>query len=101
LDELLGSGKCRGADGLVSYYAERITSAPSHVLTIHAEAEGMAWAEWFDRLLGELAGKGVTFIRLREIADAALADQARVSRCELRMVELPGRAGTVALQMPI
>jgi peptidoglycan/xylan/chitin deacetylase (PgdA/CDA1 family) len=98
LDELLGSAECRSADDLARSYAERITTAPSHVLTIHAEAEGMGWAEWFDKLLGELAGKGVTFIRLREIADAALADPARVPRCELRMGEIPGRAGQVSLQ---
>ena len=101
LDELLGSGECRTRDDFTRYYVERITVGPSHVLTIHAEAEGMAWAEWFDKLLGELAGKGVTFMRLRETADALLADPARVPRCELRMGELPGRAGTVALQMPI
>lgn len=99
LDELLGSGGCRSEDDLACHYVGRIMAAPSNVLTIHAEAEGMAWAEWCDQLLGELAGKGVTFVRLCEIADASLADPARVPHCELRMGEIPGRAGQVALQI--
>ncbi len=99
LDELLGSGECRTPDDLTRYYAERIGAGPPHVLTIHAEAEGMAWVEWFDGLLGELAGKGVTFVRLRDIADDALADPTHVPRCEVRMGELPGRAGRVAVQI--
>lgn len=98
LDELLGSGKCHTRDDFTRYYIERIMVGPSHVLTIHAEAEGMAWAEWFDKLLGELAGKGVTFIRLREIADTAFAERDCIPRCELNMGYLPGRSGQVALQ---
>ncbi len=98
LDELLGSGECRNGDELSGYYIGKITTGHSHVLTIHAEAEGMGWAEWFDKLLGELASKGVSFARLREIADTALATPSRIPHCELTMGELPGRAGGVAIQ---
>ena len=98
LDELLGSGTCHGADDLTRYYVDRITAARSHIITIHAEAEGLAWAEWFDTLLGVLQGKGVKFMRLREIAEDSLANPDRVSHCELIMGDLPGRAGLVAIQ---
>jgi peptidoglycan/xylan/chitin deacetylase (PgdA/CDA1 family) len=98
LDELLGSGECSGGDELSRYYIGKITTGPSHVLTIHAEAEGMGWAEWFDKLLGELASKGVAFKRLREIADTALTNPSNIPRCNLTMGELPGRAGRVAVQ---
>lgn len=100
LDELLGAGVCRGADELARYYEERISSADGHVLTVHAEAEGMGWASWFDGLLGSLARRGIAFARLREIADRTLADRDRVPRCRLAMAELPGRAGAVACQGP-
>jgi len=98
LDELLGSAECRGAGDLTRYYMDRMSTPGSHVLTVHAEAEGMAWAEWFDRLLDELARSGGIFTQLRDIADAALAYPSRIPRCELGMGELPGRAGRVAIQ---
>ncbi|MEI6632997.1 MAG: polysaccharide deacetylase family protein [Chlamydiota bacterium] len=98
LDELMGSGLCRGAEDLARHYLDRIASADLHVLTVHAEAEGMRWAGWFDGLLGELLRRGVRFSRLREIAEGALADPGRAPRCTLGMGELPGRAGAVACQ---
>lgn len=98
LDEILGSGECCNGDELNRYYVGKITADRSHVLTIHAEAEGMAWADWFDKLLVELTSKGVTFTRLRAIADAALSNTSRIPRCDLVMGELPGRAGRVAVQ---
>jgi peptidoglycan/xylan/chitin deacetylase (PgdA/CDA1 family) len=98
LDELMGSGVCRGAEDLMRHYLDRIAAADLHVLTVHAEAEGMGWAGWFDGLLGELLRRGVRLSRLREIAEGALADPGRVTCCALGMEELPGRAGVVAIQ---
>lgn len=98
LDELMGSGVCRGAEDLTRHYLDRIAAADLHVLTVHAEAEGMGWAGWFDGLLGELLRRGVRFSRLREVAEDALAEPGRVPRCGLRMGELPGRAGAVGCQ---
>jgi peptidoglycan/xylan/chitin deacetylase (PgdA/CDA1 family) len=98
LDELLGSGRCREPEEATRFYLERIIEKASSVLTVHAEAEGMGWAEWFDHLLGALAAKGVSFVRLRDIAATAVADPGSIPHCELRMGELPGRAGPVAVQ---
>ncbi|MCX6353632.1 MAG: polysaccharide deacetylase family protein [Candidatus Aureabacteria bacterium] len=98
LDELLGSDTFHGADDLTRYYLDRIAVPSLHIITIHAEAEGMAWVKWFDALLGVLQGKGVQFMRIREIAEDSLADPDRVSHCELLMGNLPGRAGLVAIQ---
>lgn len=98
LDELMGSGACRGAGDLTRHYLDRIARAKLHVLTVHAEAEGMGWAGWFDGLLDELLRRGVKCVRLREIAEGALADNARIPHDTLRMDELPGRAGRVGCQ---
>ncbi|NLW93507.1 MAG: 4-deoxy-4-formamido-L-arabinose-phosphoundecaprenol deformylase [Chlamydiae bacterium] len=98
LDELLGSGACASPDDLSRLYLDRISARGRHVLTVHAEAEGMGWAGWFDRLLGELARRGVCFSMLGEIADEALGRPETIPRCALEMGELPGRAGLVAIQ---
>lgn len=101
LDELMGSGECRGPDELSRRYLELTAPEGAHVLTVHAEAEGMGWAGWFDALLGELMRRGTRFVRLSEIAEDALADPARVPRCVLAMAEIPGRAGAVGCRGPI
>lgn len=99
LDELLGSGSCRSPQSLTDFYLEKICASGWHVLTVHAEAEGMSWADWFSGLLDALARRGVRIVMLREMAETALAARERIPRCELRMGEIPGRAGLVALQM--
>ena len=99
LDELLGSGACASQDDLSRLYLERISTRGRHVLTVHAEAEGMGWADWFDRLLAELLCRGVCFSTLGEIADEALNCPETIPRCALEMGELPGRAGLVATQL--
>ncbi|MDD5555799.1 MAG: polysaccharide deacetylase family protein [bacterium] len=97
LDELLGSGACRDAGDLLRYYAGAIGRPGTHVLTVHAEAEGMGWAGWFEALLDDLASRGVRLATMREIAEEALAVPDRIPRREIRMAEIPGRAGPVAV----
>lgn len=98
LDELLGIGELSDPDEVKKYYTDKISSVPMSVLTVHAETEGMSWADWFDGLLGELELPGVRFQRLRDIADNALKERENIPRCELSMGALPGRAGLVAIQ---
>jgi len=98
LDELLGAGECRDRAGLTGYYLGQMEGPRPQVLTVHAEAEGMAWSEWFAALLDEIASRGIRFCGLMEMAKSALADRGRVPACELEMGNIPGRAGLVALQ---
>jgi peptidoglycan/xylan/chitin deacetylase (PgdA/CDA1 family) len=100
LDELMGSGACRGAEELERFYLERIAAEGTHVLTVHAEAEGMGWAGWFDGLLSGLALRRVRFLRLCDVAAEALATPGAAPRCLLEMSEIPGRAGSVACRGP-
>jgi undecaprenyl phosphate-alpha-L-ara4FN deformylase len=98
LDEILAQGKLNTPSQLIAYYMDRITSSPSSVLTVHAEAEGIGWAEWMDDLINDLKSGGVSFMPLREIALSCLRKKESIPRCELRMGNLPGRASPVAIQ---
>ncbi len=99
LDELLADARPGGPRETGDYYLGKIISSKLNILTIHAEAEGIGWSDWFDKLIVALKDKGVSFAPLRDIALSCLREKRSVPRCELRMVNIPGRAGPVAIQV--
>ncbi|MDO4952876.1 MAG: polysaccharide deacetylase family protein [Synergistaceae bacterium] len=64
-----------------------------NVVTVHAEMEGISKAGVLDRFLTLCKDRGTEFFTLGEYAA-----QAPLSRCEVVMGNLTGRAGTLAVQ---
>lgn len=91
-DEILGENGVT-PDNLHDFYSNNLKSG-LNVITIHAELEGNAIRQSFIRLLERLRQEGVHFITLGQAAHSIDA----VPACEMRMGEIPGRAGNVAIQ---
>lgn len=99
LDEMIG------LDGVtVSNVADRLLELsrdppPSgHVFTLHAELEGMKLAPVLERLLEGWRALGYRLTSLREYFES-LPDK-NLPRHETAVGQVPGRAGTLALQGP-
>ena len=97
LDELIG------VDGItadnVAEHVLGLTATPApggHVYTLHAELEGMKLAPVFEKLLAGWHAQGYALLALRDYAEGL--DLARLPRHIVLDGEIPGRAGTVALQ---
>jgi peptidoglycan/xylan/chitin deacetylase (PgdA/CDA1 family) len=100
LDELIGRPNLEGTD-LTQHMLGLIRRPPGQdVLTIHAEVEGRAWAEWFAGLLQKLAAEGLEFITLADLHQRIMLEGNAVSS-EMVLAELPGRAGPVACQASV
>jgi peptidoglycan/xylan/chitin deacetylase (PgdA/CDA1 family) len=91
MDEVLGlegvdDGTLPGlwADGLSNEW---------NVLTVHAEMEGLSKLDVFEKFLAIAESQGAKFVTLNDIAD-----RASPPRSEIIHGNLPGRAGTVAIQ---
>lgn len=68
------------------------------VMTIHAELEGMAYAEWFADFLKLLKRSGVEFVGLRDYAERLLQDRESIPICDVEMTEFYNRSGLLATQ---
>ncbi|MDP1718008.1 MAG: polysaccharide deacetylase family protein [Burkholderiales bacterium] len=97
LDELIG------IDGItpetVAEHVLSLTATPpasGHVYTLHAELEGMKLAPVFDQLLSGWRTQGYALGTLRDRADGL--DVARLPRHIVFDGQVPGRAGSLALQ---
>lgn len=95
LDELLGRPEYPEPT-LAAYYEELIMAGSEHVLTVHAEIEGMGRRDWFAGLLARLQGRGVVFEPLAAMAERALRVPLPV--CAFIQGSVPGRSGTLAVQ---
>jgi len=67
-----------------------------HVYTLHAELEGMALLPVFEKLLAGWKAQGYELVATRDIA--ATLDRKSLPINTVRMEEIPGRSGTLALQ---
>lgn len=94
MDELLGENGITVATVNDQYLA--CLQPGLNVHTIHAELEGRAMTATFIDLLERLTARNVRFITLAEAAAAAKGQTPPDH--ELLQGEIPGRAGTVALQ---
>jgi peptidoglycan/xylan/chitin deacetylase (PgdA/CDA1 family) len=97
LDELIGRDDLAGKDpvdhllGLVS-----ATAGQDHVYTLHAELEGAAYLQDFERLLREWRARG---LELTDLATyAGTLDFGTLPHCEITAGSVEGRAGTLAYQ---
>jgi len=97
LDELLGRPEYP-TDGLIDAYRRWLKPDRLNVLTVHAELEGMAYREWFERFLEAMRGDGVAFTLLADEARDCLARPGDIPVCDLVAGEIDGRSGTLALQ---
>ncbi len=97
LDELIG------VDGLtpanVHAHLLALTAVPpaqGHVYTLHAELEGMKLIDTFERLLAGWKAQGYQLVSTAQLF--ATLNVADLPRHQVRMGEIPGRSGTLALQ---
>lgn len=93
LDELLGRPEYPDAQ-LESRYLEW-TAQGDHVLTAHAELEGMRHRSWFASLLARLR----TQVQFETLGEAA-SRHPLAPVCELIEGSVPGRSGRLAMQGP-
>jgi peptidoglycan/xylan/chitin deacetylase (PgdA/CDA1 family) len=100
LDELLGRPEYP-ADAIVDHYLALLARAPEgyvHVLTIHAELEGMRYLGLFTELLRRAKTAGFECETLEDYARAVLREREKIPVCEVRDGEVDGRSGLLALQ---
>jgi peptidoglycan/xylan/chitin deacetylase (PgdA/CDA1 family) len=95
-DELLGAGAARPAD-LAAWYDAHLAPGQLNVVGVHAEAEGIHFAEWLRRWLDALRARAVAFVSL---TDVALRERERAAPRRVVARELPGRVGAVACPEP-
>lgn len=91
-DELLAASAARACD-LADWYDAHLVAEHLNVVGVHAEAEGIHFAEWLRRWLDALRARGVAFVSL---ADVAARERSRAATRRVVTRELPGRVGPVA-----
>ncbi len=95
LDELIGREDLEGVDPVERLLA-LTQEGEDQVLTLHAELEGGAYLEGFERLLGAWRAQGINLTDLG--AYAKTLDPSRLPRCEILSGTVEGRSGTLAVQ---
>ncbi len=96
LDELIGRPDLEGQDPIDHLLELTGQSEGDHVYTLHAELEGGAYAEPFERLLRMWRARGV---QLTDLASyAATLDFSKLPRYAMEEGSVAGRSGTLAAQ---
>jgi peptidoglycan/xylan/chitin deacetylase (PgdA/CDA1 family) len=90
-DELLGAGAARAGE-LAAWYDAHLVADRLNVVGVHAEAEGLHFADWLRRWLDGLRERAVSLVTLPEITPR---ERARAAVRRIVAHELPGRAGAV------
>jgi len=98
IEELLAEG-VRAPEDLSRALLDGIAPADHAVFAVHAEVEGRAYVDFFDRLLPELRRGRDAVLRLEEVAARLAAGDLPPRR--LVAVRLPGRPGEVASSAPL
>jgi len=97
LDELLGRPEYPES-ALVDIYTSRLRAGGLHVLTAHAEIEGMQKLPLFRELLTRALALPAGVRRLCDIAAEYLRTPQAIPVCELIDGEVDGRSGVLAIQ---
>ena len=95
LDELIGREDLGGVDP-VEHLLTLTHEGRDQVFTLHAELEGGAYLEGFERLLHAWRSRGFDLIDLNSYAQAL--DPSRLPRCRIVSGTVEGRSGTLAVQ---
>ena len=95
LDELIGREDLGGAEP-VDHLLALTEGGGDQVFTLHAELEGGAYLEGFERLLGAWRARGFTLTDLGSYLQALHLSQ--LPRCEILSGTVAGRSGTLAIQ---
>lgn len=93
LDEFLCRNRLEDAS---DFYASEIAKRDFSVMTIHAELEGTAFFDWFEKFLERLKKTDAQFVRLRDYAETL--DRSKLPVCDLQMSPFPERSGLLAVQ---
>jgi undecaprenyl phosphate-alpha-L-ara4FN deformylase len=96
LDELIGRRDLEGQDPIDHLLELTQRSDRDHVYTLHAELEGGAYAEAFERLLRGWQSRGVELTDLASYA--ATLDFKSLPRYAMEEGSVAGRSGTLAAQ---
>jgi len=96
-DELLGRAEYPD-ERIVQHYLDLLCDDRLNVFTLHAEIEGMMKLPLFRDLLKAWSDKGVTFVRMEDLAHDLLSGRDFVPIHDLVMAEIDGRSGTVATE---
>ncbi len=95
LDELIGREELGGVDP-VDHLLALTREGEDHVFTLHAELEGGAYLEGFERLLRVWRARGFDLADVGSYVEKL--DPARLPRCSIRSGTVAGRSGSVAVQ---
>ncbi|MDA8363424.1 MAG: polysaccharide deacetylase family protein [Gammaproteobacteria bacterium] len=97
LDELLGRPGF-GEPQILDLYLARLRAGGLHVLTAHAEIEGMNKLPLFRELLTRALALPARVCPLADIAEERLHSGPPIPVCELVQGQVDGRSGTLAVQ---
>lgn len=97
LDELIGREDLGGRDP-VEHLLALTSEGVDQVFTLHAELEGGAYLEGFERLLHAWRARGFNLTDLGTYAQTL--DPALLPRCPIVLGAVEGRSGTLAVQGP-
>jgi len=95
LDELIGREDLGGVDP-VEHLLGLTEAGRDHVFTLHAELEGGAYLEGFERLLRTWRERGFKVTDLQSYANTL--DLSGLPRCPIAYGTVEGRSGTLAVQ---
>ena len=98
LDETLAWPELVGDEAQRRFFRGAVRGTEVH--TIHAEVEGRSKAALFAAILDDWIAAGVSFPRLSELAEEAVARRDRIPVREVVKTRLPGRGGTIATGWP-
>jgi len=95
LDELIGREDLGGVDP-VEHLLALTDGSGDQVFTLHAELEGGAYREGFERLLRGWRARGFELTDMKSYAQRL--DWLRLPRCSIESGTVEGRSGTLAVQ---
>ena len=97
LDELMGRPEFPN-ERINTYLLDIVKKGGTHIHTIHAEIEGLNYANMFADLLKKANQLGIEFFSIRDWANELKKDATPVPVCKIEMDTIDGRSGNVAVQ---
>lgn len=93
LDEMLGRFSL---EEILRKNLDEASSEGMHLMTIHSELEGMAYAEYFEKFLKAAKEREVEFVSLNAYADELLKDREKLPVKEVKLLPFEGRSALLA-----